>query len=237
MFLRWKHRRVRQGHEIAHYAVLVRGVWSGGTVRQRVVRYLGAIRERARTDPAQCARFWAGVTPRLDALGLDPTTCQVVEAQLTRVVPRYPALPERIPCAHDAPAPPRVRMGTRPTPPAAPLPGGLYVRWKRRRLKRRVETAWDAVLVRSIWRQGAPRQQVVGYLASIRASARTFPAHRAWFWARVDPRLDALGLDPTTRQAVEARLMQEVPRPTATELQAVAAQRAAFAQLAAESES
>jgi hypothetical protein len=88
------------------------------------------------------------------------------------------------------------------------------------------------MLVRSVWYHGAARQQVVGYLASIRERYCTAPAHRAWFWERVDARLDTLGLDVPTRQAVEARLTQVVLRPTAAELQAVAAQRATLAQWA-----
>lgn len=120
--------------------------------------------------------------------------------------------------------------------PAAPLPhhapGRVAVRWKRRRLRRYAETAWDAVLVRSVWHQGAARQQLVAYLASIRASYRTAPAHQGWFWARVDARLDALGLDPATRQRVETRLTAVVLRPTAEALQAVATHRDTLTQWA-----
>jgi hypothetical protein len=73
---------------------------------------------------------------------------------------------------------------------------------------------------------------VVGYLASIRACYHTAPAHRAWFWTRVDTRLAVLALDDATRQAVEAHLMRTIPRPTPEELADVATQRAALAQWA-----
>ncbi|MGE3540213.1 MAG: hypothetical protein AB7N91_22590 [Candidatus Tectimicrobiota bacterium] len=127
-------------------------------------------------------------------------------------------------------------MGPVPSPaaPSSPhAPGRLAVRWKRRRLRRRADTAWDAVLVRSVWHQGAARQQLVAYLASIRASYRTAPAHQGCFWARVDARLESLALDPAVRQAVETRLTAVVPRPTAAALQAVATQRHTLTQWAA----
>jgi hypothetical protein len=89
--------------------------------------------------------------------------------------------------------------------------------------------AWDAVLVHSIRVAGQPRQQLVGYLASIRAQYHTAPAHRAWFWTRVEARLETLGLEASTRQAVEAQLQQVIPRPSDAELQHLASQRAVFA--------
>jgi hypothetical protein len=105
------------------------------------------------------------------------------------------------------------------------------VRWKRRRLRRSPDEAWDAVLVRSVWSRGAARQQVVGYLASIRTRYHTAPAHRAWFWVRVEQRLAVLALDAATCQAIAARLAEVISRPTAAELDAVAAQRAALTSL------
>ena len=73
----------------------------------------------------------------------------------------------------------------------------MFVRWKRRQLRRSRDTAHYAV-----------RQRVVRYLGAIREQYRTAPAHRAWFWACVEQRLAPLGLDSATRQAVEARLAQ-----------------------------
>jgi hypothetical protein len=93
--------------------------------------------------------------------------------------------------------------------------------------------ALDAVLVRSRRVQGQPRQQVVGYLASIRAQYRLASAHRAWFWTRVDRRLAVLVYDAVIRQMIEVRLARVVPRPTAADLEQLAVQRAALEQLAA----
>jgi hypothetical protein len=244
MFLRWKRRWLRRRQDTAYSAVLVRSVWHQGTPRQQIICYLGTIRASERLAPASCYAFWQQVAQRLTALTLDPATRQSIEARLAQVVPRplgvvlgrepvglsQEVLVPRVPSE-------AASVGTRQSLAPGRLPGGLYVRWKRRRLQRRAETAWDAVLVRSVWHQGAARQHVVAYLASIRAAYRTAPARRAWFWARVDSRLAALGLDPTTRHAVETRLTEVVPRPTAEELQAVAAQRAALAQWAAETTS
>ena len=109
----------------------------------------------------------------------------------------------------------------------------MYVRWKRRPLRRSGDTAWDAVLVQSVRIAGQPRQQRVGYLASIRAHYHTAPAHRAWFWTRVVQRLETLGLDARTRHAVERQLQQVVPRPSDAELRHLASQRAVFARVEA----
>jgi hypothetical protein len=70
---------------------------------------------------------------------------------------------------------------------------------------------------------------MVGYLASIRARYHTAPAHRAWFWTRVEQRLAVLALDAIARQAVDAHLAQAIPRPTPGELADVAAKRATLA--------
>jgi hypothetical protein len=241
MFLRWKRRWLRRRQETAHSAMLVRSVWHQGTPRQQVICYLGTIRASERMVPASCCAFWQQAAQRLATLALDPATRQAIEARLVQMVPRPLGVelgqePVGLPQAALVPTVPSAAasMGTRQALAPGRPPGGLYVRWKRRHLRRRAETAWDAVLVRSVWHQGAARQHVVAYLASIRAEYRTAPAHRAWFWARVDSRLAILGLNPTTRHTVEARLAQVVPRPTAEELQVIAAQRAALAQWAEE---
>jgi hypothetical protein len=75
---------------------------------------------------------------------------------------------------------------------------------------------------------GTPRQRIVRYLGSIRMRYRTAPAHRQAFWVAVEQRLAPLALEPTTRQAIEAELMREVPRPTAEEIQDLSRQRALF---------
>jgi hypothetical protein len=104
----------------------------------------------------------------------------------------------------------------------------MYVRWKHRVLRRTTETTLVAVLVQSVWQHGQPRQQVVGYLASIRVQYHDAPAHRQAFWQRVEQRLTTLGLSPAIQQAVRQQLARVVPCPTAAELQAVARQRASL---------
>jgi hypothetical protein len=237
MFVRWKHRRLRQRQETAHYAVLVRSVWRRGTPRQQVVCYLGAIRAPERGVPAACHAFWQQAMARLARLRLDPLARQTILARLAQVVPCPPGTvlewtPEAWSLASLVPTEePRgtAPVGTRRAPVPGRLPGGLHVRWKRRRLRRSGEMAWDAVLVHSVRIAGRPRQQLVGYLASIRAQYHTAPVHRAWFWTRAEAHLEALGLDAGTRQAVEAQLQQVIPRPTDAELQHLASQRAVFA--------
>lgn len=104
----------------------------------------------------------------------------------------------------------------------------MFVRWKRRHLRRNRDTAWDAVLVQSVRIAGTPRQRTVRYLGSIRTRYRPAPAHRQAFWAAVEQRLAQLALDPATRQAVETQLERQIPRPTAAELQELARYRALF---------
>jgi hypothetical protein len=230
MFIRWKRRRLQRRNDVTLEAVLVQSVRIHGCPQQRLVRYLGSIHaQECQTTPSASA-FWQRVATHLTVLDLDPATRQTLEHQLARVVPppasRVPGETCRDDEVADATGGP---MST--TPPCAPalLPVVPSVRWRRRRLRRSLDEAWDAILVRSIWHQGAARQQVVGYLASIRARYHTAPAHRAWFWTRVEARLEALALDAATRQAIEARLAQVIPRPTPGELADVAAQRAALA--------
>ena len=106
----------------------------------------------------------------------------------------------------------------------------MFLRWKRRPLRRTPDIACDAVLVQSIRVAGTPRQRT-RYLGSIRMRYRTAPAHRQAFWAAVEERLELLALEPTTRQAIGAELVREVPRPTAEELQELDRQRALFTPL------
>jgi hypothetical protein len=101
----------------------------------------------------------------------------------------------------------------------------MFVRWKHRQLRRDQDVTHYAQLVENTRFQGRTRQRVICSLAHIRERFRSAPAHRDWFWRRVDQRLDALALDPQTRQALEARLAETVPRPSAAELAQVRAQR------------
>jgi hypothetical protein len=108
----------------------------------------------------------------------------------------------------------------------------MFIRWKRRRLRRVPDTLRYAELVRSVWIHGRSRQQIVCYLASIREQYQHTPAHRQAFWRGVEQRLATVALDPATRQAVEHALGTVIPRPTAVELQQLAAQRALLHHLA-----
>src|SRR5262249_29957333 len=138
MFLRWK-RRHRHQQPPLYYAELVRSVRRHGTPRQQVVGYLGAISAEDRAVPARYQAFWHRVDVRWTGLGVDAVPRQAVEARLAQVVPRpgpRPAGPcsaDQDPVAHD------LTVGT--TDPACRprLPGGLYVRWKRRPLRRRAD--------------------------------------------------------------------------------------------------
>jgi hypothetical protein len=82
----------------------------------------------------------------------------------------------------------------------------MFVRWKHRRLRRSRDVTRKAILVRSVWRHGQPRQQIVCYLAAIRAQYQHAPAHRQEFWRRAAERLARLPLDAATRQRVVHQL-------------------------------
>jgi hypothetical protein len=101
----------------------------------------------------------------------------------------------------------------------------MFIRWRRRPLRREADALLYALLVRSVWRQGGSRQQLVGYLASIREQYQQAPAHRQAFWRRVEWRLATSVLDPVVRQRLEHQLATVIPRPTTADLQDVRAQR------------
>ena len=108
----------------------------------------------------------------------------------------------------------------------------MFVRWKYRRLRRRRDVTLKAILVRSVWRHGQPRQHIVCYLAAIHAQHQQAPAHRQAFWDHVEERLQRLPLDATTRQRVVQQLATRIPPPTGKELQQVGAQQAVLQELA-----
>lgn len=94
MYVRWQRRgRVRRGRSSPLLtAVLVESRRVDGKPRQRVVAYLGGIRE-AYVDKREWEHrtFWRGVVDRLDALGLDletrARTEASVESRVRRVTP------------------------------------------------------------------------------------------------------------------------------------------------------
>jgi hypothetical protein len=108
----------------------------------------------------------------------------------------------------------------------------MFIRWRRRPLRREADTLLYVLLVRSVWHQGCPRQQLVCYLASIREHYQHEPAHRQAFWHRVEWRLATLALEPTIRQRLANQLATVIPRPTGGEIQDVLAQRAQLQHLA-----
>lgn len=109
----------------------------------------------------------------------------------------------------------------------------MYLRWKRRLLSGGTDATLRAVLVRSVWLHGQARQQLIGYVGSIRERYLDAPAHRLMFWLQVEHRLARLAVDPQTRQRIEQRLACRVPRPTATDLHHLTVQQQHLTQLAA----
>src|SRR5438445_1807740 len=88
MYIRWKRCVLRRTADVTLKAFLVDSVRVAGRPRQRILGYLGAIRERYQQAPAHRQRFWHQVTQRLPALGVDPCTQAALEACLARVDPR-----------------------------------------------------------------------------------------------------------------------------------------------------
>jgi hypothetical protein len=100
MYVRWKRRDVVPTHPYRDWnrelwreerkplppyrllsAVLVENKRIDGKPRQRIVQYLGSLRERELEDTDSLARFWERAERRLDELGLDePTRERAVRA-------------------------------------------------------------------------------------------------------------------------------------------------------------
>jgi hypothetical protein len=108
----------------------------------------------------------------------------------------------------------------------------MFIRWRRRPLRREADALLYALLVRSVWHQGRSHQQLVCYLASIREQYQHAPAHRQAFWRRVEWRLATLVLEPALRQRLAHQLATVIPRPTTADLQDVLAQQAQLQHLA-----
>jgi hypothetical protein len=107
----------------------------------------------------------------------------------------------------------------------------VFVRIKRRTLRKHQNVVRDVVLVKSVWEQGTSRQKVVRYLARIHDAYITAPAHRHRFWLRVDAHLADLHLDPDIRARLEQRIAREVTRPTQEELETLRHQQAVLQHL------
>ena len=128
MYIRWKRYVLRRTADVTLKAFLVDSVRVAGRPRQRILGYLGAIRERYQQAPAHRQRFWHQVAQRLPALGVDPCTQAALEAQRTALAhlaatlgdPRTRRAPETasLPHAgHDIP-----RGGADGTPHDSPAP-------------------------------------------------------------------------------------------------------------------
>ncbi len=109
----------------------------------------------------------------------------------------------------------------------------MYVRWKTRKMTSflaRGKTALTAVLVESCRVDGRPRQRHVCYLGTVVEELATHPFRQSGFWATAERHLDALNLDPLTRERIETALLAKVPRPDDAVL---AGERARLARLEA----
>jgi hypothetical protein len=96
----------------------------------------------------------------------------------------------------------------------------VFVRWKRRPLRRREtsspdEQALSAVLVETHRVDGRPRQRVVRYLATIKAGQLVHPLSVERFWQAVDARLAELPLADDQRLVIERSVGRcRAPTPT-----------------------
>ena len=94
MFVRWKHQPARRRREPAPAgermlcAVLVEHHRVDGRSRQRVVRYLAAIRGGKLVYPPSTDRFWQDVDRTLADLAIDEAERQAIEGKVAATVPR-----------------------------------------------------------------------------------------------------------------------------------------------------
>ena len=92
MYVRWKKRVMTRRHcptgKTALTAVLVENRRVDGKPRQRLVSYLGTIRQDGLTSPYHQLGFWGTADRHLAALALDNATRERIERSLLGVVPR-----------------------------------------------------------------------------------------------------------------------------------------------------
>lgn len=106
----------------------------------------------------------------------------------------------------------------------APVKSSIYVRWKRRRLKRLDAEGREggyvryAVVVRAMRVGGEPRQKVMCYLGHIRESHIAKVGFQVCFWASVRHKLKGLNLDSETHDKIIIKLSTDIPIPTNKQL-------------------
>ena len=98
----------------------------------------------------------------------------------------------------------------------------MNVRWKRNSLRgplKRKRYTLSAFLVENDRNQGRIKERRIGLLGEIEErflnskmpDMKAF--HQGLFWAKVDKKLDGLGLKTGNRNRIEAQIAQLVPRP------------------------
>ena len=94
----------------------------------------------------------------------------------------------------------------------------MFIRLKRRLLAQRTpispeKYALDAVCVKSLRKDGKPRQKVIKHLAQIREDHLDDPQHQMRFWEQVKQNLNTLKLEPEIMQSLEERLRKKIGFP------------------------
>lgn len=87
MFIRLKKKRLSKQHGAARFtlcAVLVESYREKGQPRQRVLKYLGSVRQELFADHDHRRRFFLDLVTRIDQLRLDATSKTKLKMQLAR---------------------------------------------------------------------------------------------------------------------------------------------------------
>jgi hypothetical protein len=96
----------------------------------------------------------------------------------------------------------------------------MFVRWKRRpagwRSYWRGHIRKKAVLVRSVRRDGKPRQEIIACLGTLIEGHERNTSYLVSFWRTADAALDRL--DPSIRKQAREQLQAVVPRPTSAQI-------------------
>lgn len=93
MFARWKKRRLKRPESngdaagVVHYALLVRSIRVKGKPRQKIVRYLGSIRESKINRAGYRVTFWMRVERMLKKQKIKDSIYQTILITLSKVVP------------------------------------------------------------------------------------------------------------------------------------------------------